>query len=145
MTGDFNQTDWVTLLLHDLIEFGSAPESDLTLDITPVNHLSQTTVELGESEQTIKATIDQSHTHSVSFRTIWTEICRQRQVEPHFIDVTEWRQKLDKQLKTDSQSLHGLQLFSDALTESFLKDTTTAIDTESHLNLSLFVALLLRN
>ena len=132
-------------MLRDLIEFGSVPESDLTVDITPVNHLSRTTVELGESEQTIKATIDQSHTHTVSFRAIWTEICRQRQVEPLFIDVTEWRQKLDEQLKTDSHSLHGLQLFSDALTGSFSKDTVTTIDTISDLNLPLFVASLLQS
>ena len=132
-------------MLRDLIEFGSAPHSDLTLDITPVNHLSKTTVELGESEQTIKATIDQSHTHTVSFRTIWIEICRQRQAEPRFIDVTEWRQKLDERLKIDSQSLHGLQLFSNALTGSFSKDTIITMDTISDLNLPLFVASLLQS
>ena len=144
-TGDSNRRDWINLLLLDLIEFGSAPQSDFTLDIVPVDHISQKIVELGESEQTIEATIDLPLTHTISFRIIWTEICRQRQIEPHFINVTEWRQKLDERLKTDSQSLHGLQLFSHALTDSFSKETITTTGTESDLNLPLFVTSLLRN
>ncbi len=144
-TGDFNKTDWITLLLVDLIKFGSAPESDFILDMTPVDQLSKTIVELGESEKTIKTTINLSHTHTITFKAIWTEICRQRKMVPQFINVTEWRRKLDEQLKTDSQSLHGLQLFSDALTNPISEDTVDTIGAESDLNLSIFVKSLLAN
>jgi len=133
------------LLLLDLIEFGSAPESDCEFDIIPVDHIGRTIVELGESEETIKATIDLPHTHRISFKTIWTEICRQRKIEPHFMNVTQWRQKLDEQLKTDSQSLRGLQLFSNALTNPFPEEAITTIGAESDLNLPLFVTTLFRN
>jgi thioester reductase-like protein len=126
------------MLLLDLIKFGSAPESDFILSMTPVNEMSKTIVELGESEKTLKETINLSHTHTITFKAIWTEICRQQNKQPHFINVTEWRRKLDEQLKTDSQLLRGLQLFSDALTDPFSEDTVTTISAESDLNLSIF-------
>jgi hypothetical protein len=66
-------------------------------------------------------------------------------MEPHFINVIEWRRKLDEQIKIDSQALPGLQLFSNALTDSFSKDTVGTIGAESDLNLSTFVKSLLRN
>jgi nucleoside-diphosphate-sugar epimerase len=133
------------MLLLDLIEFGSAPESDLILNMTPVDEMSKTIVKLGESEKTLRETINLSHTHTITFKEIWTEICRQRNMEPHFINVTEWRRKLNEQLKIDSQALRGLQLFSNALTDSFSKDTVDTIDAESDLNVSIFVKSLLRN
>jgi thioester reductase-like protein len=133
------------MLLLDLIKFGSAPESDLILNITPVDHMSKIIVELGESEKTAKATINLSHTHTITFKAIWTEICRQRKMKSNFINATEWRQKLNKQLKTVSQSLRGLQLFSNTLTDPFSEDTVAAISAESDLNLSIFVKSLLRN
>ncbi len=133
------------MLLLDLIEFGSAPESDLILNITPVDQMSKTIAELGESEKTLRETINLSHTHTITFKAIWTEICRQRNIEPHFINVTGWRRKLDEQLKIDSQALRGLQLFSNALTDSFSEDTVAIIDAESDLDLSIFVKSLLRN
>jgi hypothetical protein len=107
--------------------------------------MSKTIVELGESEKTVKATINLSHTHTITFKAIWTEICRQRNMEPHFMNVTEWRRKLDEQLRTDSQSLRGLQLFSNTLTDPFSDDIIVTIGPESDLNLSIFVKSLLRN
>jgi hypothetical protein len=133
------------MLLLDLIEFGLAPESDFILNLTPVDQMSKTIVELGQSEKTLRETINLSHTHTITFKAIWTEICRQRNMEPHFINVIEWRRKLDEQIKIDSQALPGLQLFSNALTDSFSKDTVGTIGAESDLNLSTFVKSLLRN
>ncbi len=133
------------MLLLDLIEFGLAPESDFILNLTPVDQMSKTIVELGQSEKTLRETINLSHTHTITFKAIWTEICRQRNMEPHFINVIEWRRKLDEQIKIDSQALPGLQLFSNALTDSFSKDTVGTIGAESDLNLSIFVKSLLRN
>ena len=133
------------MLLLDLIEFGAAPESDCTFAIIPVDHIGRTIVELGESEETIRATINLSDTHRISFKAIWTEICRQRKREPHFTTVAEWRRKFDERLQIDPQSLRGLQLFSNALTDPFAEDTTTTSGIESDLNLPLFVASLLRN
>jgi hypothetical protein len=52
---------------------------------------------------------------------------------------------LDEQLKIDSQALRGLQLFSNALTDAFSKDTVGIVGAESDLNLSIFVKSLLRN
>ena len=144
-TGNFNKTDWVTLLLLDLIEFGLVPETDFALNITPVNQMSRSIVELGESEETVKATINLPATHTVTFKTIWIEICRQQQIEPNYLSVTEWRHKLDERIKMDPQSLRGLQLFSNVLTDSFSDETTTTIGTESDLNLPMFVQALLRN
>jgi len=131
------------MLLLDLIEFGLAPESDFILNITPVDQMSKIIVELGESEKTLRETINLSHTHTITFKAIWTEICRQRNMEPHFVNVIEWRRKLDEQIKIDSQALPGLQLFSNALTDSFSKDTVGTIGAESDLNLSIFVKSLL--
>jgi len=133
------------MLLLDLTKFGSAPESDFTLNLTPVDEMSKIIVELGESEQTLGETINLSHTHTVTFKAIWTEICRQRNMELHFINATEWRRKLDEQLMIDSQSWRGLELFSNALTDSFSKDTVATIGAESDLDLSIFVKSLLRN
>jgi hypothetical protein len=133
------------MLLLDLIEFGLAPESDFILNLTPVDQMSKTIVELGQSEKTLRETINLSHTHTITFKAIWTEICRQRNMEPHFVNVIEWRRKLDEQIKIDSQALPGLQLFSNALTDSFSKDTVGTIGAESDLNLSIFVKSLLRN
>jgi thioester reductase-like protein len=144
-TGDFNKTGWFELLLLDLIEFGSAPETDHAFNMTPVDQISRSIVELSESEETVKATINLPETHTVTFKTIWTEICRQQMIEPHYLNVTEWYRKLDERLKTDSQLFHGLQLFSNILTNSFSKDTTATIDTEFDLNLPMFVKALLRN
>ncbi|UJR18565.1 hypothetical protein I4U23_005472 [Adineta vaga] len=144
-TGDFNKTDWLTILLLDLIKFGIAPETDFTFNITPVDCISRSIAELGESEKTIKATIDLRETHTVSFKSIWTEICRQRGLDPHYLHVTEWSQRLDKVLKTNSQLLHGLQLFSNSLTDSFSIDTAPTVGTESDLNLPIFVEKFLQN
>jgi thioester reductase-like protein len=144
-TGDFNKTDWITLLLLDLIKFGSAPETDCTFNITSVDQVSRSIVELSESEETAKATINLPETHTVTFKAIWTEICRQQMIEPHYLNVAEWHQKLDEQLKMNSQLFHGLQLFSETLTDSSSNDTTAPISTESDLNLPTFVKALLRN
>jgi thioester reductase-like protein len=143
-TGDFNKKDWFSLLFLGLIEFGLAPETNHTFHITPVDRISRSIVELGESGETIKATINLPETHTITFKAIWTEICRQQMMEPHYLDVIEWRQKLDEQLKTDSPLFHGLRLFSRTLTDPFSKDITTTIDTESDLNLPMFVKALLR-
>jgi len=143
-TGDFNKTDRRNLLFLDLIEFGSAPETDCAFNIMPVDRLSKTIVELGESEETVKATINLSATHTVTFKAIWTEICQQRMIEPHYLNVTEWRRKLDERLETNPQIFHVLQFFSNILTDSFAKDTTATIDTESDVNLPMFVKALLR-
>ena len=137
--------DWITLLLLDLVEFGSAPESDFILNMTPVDQIAKSIVELGESEKTVKTIINLSPTHTITFKAIWTEICRQRKMEPHFINVTEWRRKLDEQLKTDSQPLRGLQLFSGALMNPFSEGSVATIGAESDLNLSIFVKSLLGN
>ena len=144
-TGEFNKTDWITLLLLDLIEFGLAPETDCTFNITPVDRISKTIVELGESDETAKVTINLPETHTITFKAIWTEICRQRMIEPQYLNVTECRRTLDERLKMDPQSLHGLQLFSNALTDSVSEDTTASVNTESDLNLPMFVKALLRN
>jgi hypothetical protein len=133
------------MLLLDLVEFGLAPENDFILNITPVDQMSKIIVELGESEKTLRETINLSHTHTITFKALWIEICRQRNMEAHFINVIEWHRKLDEQLKIDSQALRGLQLFSNVLTNSFSEDTVTTIDAESDLNLSIFVKSLLRN
>ena len=143
-TGDFNKTDWITLLLLDLIEFGSAPETDCAFNTTPVDRISKTIVELGESEETVKATINLPETHRVTFKAIWTEILQERMIEPHYLNVTEWRRKLDERIKTNPQILHGLQLFSNTLTDPFSEDTTVTISTESDLNLPMFIKALLR-
>jgi thioester reductase-like protein len=142
-TGDFNKTDWFNRLLLDLIKFGSAPETDCTLNITPVDWISRSIVELGESEETVKAKINLPETHTITFKSVWTEICRQQMMEPHYLNVTEWRRKLEEHLKMNSQLLYGLQLFSNILTDPFPTDTT--VTTESDLNLPIFVKALLRN
>jgi thioester reductase-like protein len=144
-TGDFNKRDWITLLLSSVTAFGLAPETDRTFIMTPVDHMAKSIVELGESEETVKRTINLSETYAVTFKAIWTEICRQRFMQPYFHDVTEWRQKLDEWLTMDSQLLHGLQLFSTALTDPSSEVTTATVGTESDLNLPLFVKALLRN
>jgi hypothetical protein len=77
------------MLLLDLIKFGLAPESDFILNMTPVDEMSKTIVKLGESEKTLRETINVSHTHTITFKAIWIEICRQRNMEPHFINVIE--------------------------------------------------------
>jgi thioester reductase-like protein len=135
----------MTLLLLDLIEFGLAPETDRTFKITPVDRISKFIVELGESKDIAKATINLSETHTVSFKAIWTEICRQRMMEPQYLNMTEWRQKLEERIKTGSQLLHGLQLFSKALPDSPSEDTTATTENESDLNLPIFVKVLLQN
>ena len=137
--------DWITLLLLDLIEFGAAPETECVFHITPVDQISNTIVNLGESKETLKTAITLPETHTVTFKAIWTEICRQQAIEPHYLNVTEWRQKLNGRLKMNSQIFHGLQLFSDELTSTFSNDTTITVDAESDLNLSMFVQALLRN
>ena len=144
LTGDFNKTDWVTVLLLDLIKFGSAPETNLTFNMTPVDQISKTIVELIQSRETVKATINLSETHTLTFKTIWTEICRQQMMEPHYLNVIEWRQKLDEHVKMNPQLLHGLQLFSNALTDTFSEDKTATIGTESDLNLPIFIKALLQ-
>jgi hypothetical protein len=112
--------------------------------MTPVDQLSKSIVELGESEETVNATINLSETHTITFKAIWAEICRQRMMEPHYLNVIDWHQKLNKHLKTHAQSLHGLQLFSNALTDPFPEDAITTISTKSELNLAIFVKALLQ-
>ncbi len=144
-TGDFNKRDWITILLLDLIKFGSVPDSDFRLNITPVDEISKTIVELGESEKALGETINLPQTHIITFKAMWTEICRQRNIEPQFINLTEWCRTLDEQLKTNSQSLRELQLFSNILMNPFSEDTVDTNNAESGLDLSIFVKSLLRN
>jgi hypothetical protein len=106
--------------------------------------MSRSIVELGESEKTMKTTMNLAETHTVTFKAVWAEICRQRMMEPHYLDAREWRHKLDEHIKTDPQSLHALQLFSNALTDPFSQHATVTMSTESDLNLSIFVKALLR-
>jgi hypothetical protein len=65
-------------------------------------------------------------------------------MEPHYLNVIEWRQKLDEYVKMNPQLLHGLQLFSNALTNTFSEDKTTTIGTVSELNLPIFIKALLQ-
>ena len=137
--------DWLTLLILDLIEFGLAPEVDYTFKIMPVDRMSKAIVRLGESENTMKAIINLPPTHAITFKSIWTEICRQRQMEPHYLKVTDWCRKLDERLKTAPQSLYALQLFSNILVNSPSGDISNTIDDETDLNLPMFVEALLRS
>ena len=66
--------------------FGSVPETNFALDLTPVDRMSASIVELGESKETLNETISFSPTHRVTFTAIWSEICRQRQLEPYYLE-----------------------------------------------------------
>ena len=144
-TGHFNRTDWFTLLFLDLIEFGLIPDIDPTFNMTPVDLCSRFIVEIGESTETSKRTVNLPTTHKVTFQTIWTEICQQRNVEPHYLNIIEWRWKLHERLKTNPQLLPGLFLFSNALRDDISGNLTIAIDDECDLNISMFVKALLRS
>ncbi|CAF1430705.1 unnamed protein product [Adineta steineri] len=144
-TGDFNKTDWFTLLFLDLIKFGLAPETDRVFRVTPVDESSRTIVKLGESKETVRATINLSETHTIRFGTIWAEICRQQMMEPHFLSVTEWEERLKERFRDNEQLFYGLQLFSSILMKSSSEDTTAMMDDKSDLNLPMFVKELLRH
>ncbi|CAF4029340.1 unnamed protein product [Adineta steineri] len=143
-TGDFNKADWFIFLFLDLIEFGLVPETNHVFSMTPVDQMSRSIVKLSESNETVKAPINLFGTHTITFKAIWNEICRQKMMEPHYLSAIEWRQKLDAYLMLDPQSFRGLQFFSNILTDSYPQDRTVTIGTESDLNLPTFVKALLR-
>ena len=121
------------------------PDTDFGLNITPVDVLSIWIVKLGESEKIINTTINLTATHIITLKAIWAEVCRQKNMQLCYVDMIEWRQKLNKRLETDSQSFQGLYMFSSALTASILEQTTTSSGAESDLNLPMFVKVLLQH
>ncbi len=112
--------------------------------MTPVDQINRSIVERGESEETMNRTINFSATHTVPFKTIWTEICRQKMMKPYYLDMIEWRQSLDEYFKTNSQSLPRLQLLLDELPILFSEHSMATIGTESDVKLLLFIKKLLR-
>jgi hypothetical protein len=127
-----------------LIELDSVPAIDSKIDITPVDLISRSIVNIAEAMNTVNTTINLSATHTIAFKAVWTEICRQRKVAPYYSSVGEWRQQLHERLNSNPQLSNKLFIL-DTMIDNFAGDTTANIDVDSNLNLPLFVTALLRS
>ncbi|MGG6263701.1 thioester reductase domain-containing protein [Leptolyngbya sp. AN10] len=102
-TGHFNPQDWLCLLMKSFIQLGCAPDLNLTIDVTPVDYISQAIAHLSLQTESYDKTFHLINPQSLSLRQLVEELNQLGylvQTVPH----SQWQAAL----KLESNALQAL-------------------------------------
>ncbi|MBH8554249.1 amino acid adenylation domain-containing protein [Nostocaceae cyanobacterium CENA357] len=92
-TGVFNRNDFLYKLIIGCIELGSAPESDMTLNLIPVDFMSQALVYLSKQEKSLGKTFHLFHPQPLKYDVLIKSI-RTMGFPLQLISYKQWQTKL---------------------------------------------------
>ncbi|MFB2969192.1 thioester reductase domain-containing protein [Aerosakkonema sp. BLCC-F183] len=120
-TGVFNTQDMLCRLIEQFIEQGSAPDLDITIDMTPVDYVSRAIVYLSKQKELLGQVFHLVHPQPLHLSNFVKEICALGYAI-ELIEYSQWQSQLRKVAMNSQQTGLGvmLPLFTEQIPNSLL-------------------------